>query len=190
MEYGEKAFAKLKHGLSYSLGFVSLLWIILILDFILPIDFASFGVYPRTFFGLIGIPLSVFLHSGISHLVSNSIPLVVLMTTLLIVYPKPAFPAMFFMVIYSNILVWILGRSANHIGASGLVYSLAAFLIAAGYFKKRPFFALVALVIGFLYGGLVWGIFPGLVGWYVSWESHLFGAIVGVYLAHFYKKDL
>lgn len=190
MEYNQKAFAKLKHGLSFSVGFVILLWVILILDFILPIDFTSFGVYPRSLSGLIGIPLAVFIHSGISHLVSNSIPLIVLMTTLLIVYPKPAFPAMFFMVIYANILVWLGGRSASHIGASGLVYSLVAFLIAAGYFKRRPLFAIVALAIGFIYGGLIWGVVPGLVGWYISWESHLAGAIVGAYLAYFYKKDL
>ncbi|MBK9500794.1 MAG: rhomboid family intramembrane serine protease [Leptospiraceae bacterium] len=99
----------------------------------------------------------MFLHSGFSHLASNSLPLIFLMATLLIVYPKPAFPAMLFMVLYANILVWIFGRSAYHIGASGLVYSLVAFLIAAGYFKRRPLFAIIAFIIAVLYGGLVWG---------------------------------
>lgn len=190
MDYQQKGFEKLKQGLGTSLVFLAILWGIAISDFILPMDFTTLGVYPRSLFGLIGIPLAVFLHSGFSHLASNSFPLLVLMTTILIFYPKVAFPSMFFMVIYTNILVWIFGRSAYHVGASGLVYSLVAFLIAAGYYKKRPLFALVALVIGFLYGGLVWGVIPGFVGWYVSWESHLFGAVVGVYLAHFYKKDL
>ncbi len=190
MDYNQKGFEKLKIGLTYSIGFVVILWVLAILDFVLPFDFTTLGVYPRTLFGLIGIILSPFFHSGFSHLASNSLPLLFLMTALLIFYPKPAFPAMLFMVVYTNLLVWIFGRSAYHVGASGLVYSLVAFLIAAGYFKRRPLFALLALVIGFFYGGLVWGVVPGLVSWYVSWETHLFGAIVGVYLAYFYKKDL
>ena len=190
MNYNQKGFEKLKYGFSYSFGFVVLLWTIAIIDLLLPIDLTTLGVYPRTLFGLIGIPLSVFLHSGFSHLASNSLPLLFLMATLIIVYPKPAFPAMLFMVLYANILVWIFGRPAYHVGASGLVYSLVAFLIAAGYFKRRPLFAIIAFIIAIVYGGLVWGVVPGLVGWYISWESHLFGAIVGVYLAHFYKKDL
>ena len=146
MSYNQKGFEKLKHGFSYSIGFVALLWVIAVIDLLLPMDLTTLGVYPRSILGLIGIPLSVFLHSGFSHLASNSLPLIFLMATLIIVYPKPAFPAMLFMVLYANILV--------------------------------------------LYGELVWGVIPGLVGWYISWESHLFGAIVGVYLAHFYKKDL
>jgi len=190
MDYNQKGFQKLQNALSYSIGFVVILWILSVIDFVLPFDLTTLGVYPRTFFGLIGIILSPFFHSGFSHLASNSFPLIVLMTSLLIFYPKPAFPAIFFMVVYTNLLVWIFGRSAYHVGASGLVYSIASFLIAAGYFKRRPLFALVALLIAFFYGGLVWGVVPGLVNWYISWETHLFGAVVGVYLAYFYKKDL
>ncbi len=122
MDYNQKRFVELKNGLSYSIGFVVILWVIAVIDFVMPFDLTTLGVYPRTFFGLIGIILSPFLHSGFSHLASNSFPLLVLMTSLLVFYPKPAFPALFFMVVYTNILVWFCGRSAFHVGASGLVY--------------------------------------------------------------------
>lgn len=190
MENHTKVTVNLKNSLVFSFVFVVILWIITTVDFLLPLDFTKLGVYPRTLFGLIGIPLGVFLHSGFSHVASNSIPLIFLMSTIFIFYSRVAIPSMIFMVLYTNILVWILGRPAYHVGASGLVYSLVAFLIAAGFYKKAPLSAFIALVIGILYGGLIWGAIPGLVNWYISWETHLFGAIVGVYLAYFYKKDL
>ena len=80
-----------------------------------------------------------------------------------------------------------MGRSAYHVGASGLVYALATFIIAAGFYHRKPFSIFLALFIGFIYGGLVWGVVPGLVDWDVSWEGHLAGAVVGVYLAKFYR---
>ena len=112
-----------------------LLWIIAIIDLLLPIDLTTLGVYPRTLFGLIGIPLCVFFAFWFSHLASNSLPLLFLMATLIIVYPKPAFPAMLFMVLYANILVWFWTTCISY-WCEGLVYSLVAFLIAAGYFKQ------------------------------------------------------
>lgn len=182
---------KYKESIRNAFIFVLLLWVIALLDFLLPLDFRKLGVNPRTLTGLIGIPCAVFLHSGFSHVASNTIPLLVLISVILAFYSSVAIPAMFFMVIFTNSLVWIIGRGdAYHIGASGLVYSLAAFLIAAGFYKKAFLSGLIALVIATLYGGLVWGIIPGVVDWYISWETHLLGAIIGVYLAHFYKKSL
>lgn len=181
---------KLRTSISYSIVFVVFLWIITGIDFLIPIDFTKLGVYPRTLFGLLGIPIAVFLHSGFTHVASNSIPLIVLMSIMILFYNKIAFIAMFFMIIFTNSLVWVLGRPAYHVGASGLVYSLVAFLIAAGFYKRAPLSIFISAIIGLLYGGLIWGAIPGLVSWYVSWETHLFGAIMGVYLAYFYRKYL
>ncbi|MDZ4725381.1 MAG: rhomboid family intramembrane serine protease [Leptospira sp.] len=177
----------LTKSIQYSLTFVCLLWLITLLDFLIPLDFTTLGVYPRSVTGLIGIPLAVFLHGGFSHVAANTIPLLILTSTLLMFYSRIALISMFYMIIFSNTIVWVMGRSAYHVGASGLVYALATFIIAAGFYHRKPFSIFLALFIGFIYGGLVWGVVPGLVDWDVSWEGHLAGAVVGVYLAKFYR---
>jgi len=83
-------------------------------------------------------------------------------------------------------LVWLMGRSASHIGASGLIYSLAAFNITFGFLQKKILNIIVSLVVVFLYGGLIWGVFP--TRFYISWEGHLFGAIAGIFLAYMFNK--
>lgn len=181
---------KFDKSIKISLGLVALLWIITVADFLIPLDFTRLGIYPRTFFGLVGIVFSPFLHTGFHHVASNSIPLLILMTVMLSFYQTVAFESVFYMILFTDVLVWMLARPAYHVGASGLVYSLAAFLIAAGFFKRKAMSAFIAAAVALLYGGLVWGAVPGLVDWYISWEAHFFGATTGVYLAHFYKRKL
>ena len=81
----------------------------------------------------------------------------------------------------TNVLVWLFARPSLHIGASGIVYGIAFFLIFYGFFKKDFKSLLISLIIIFFYGGLVYGLFPNQPG--ISWESHLIGAIVGGYTA-------
>jgi len=103
-------------------------------------------------------------------------------------YEKHALEVIIESVLLGGILVWIFGRSASHIGISGLIYSLAAFLIMAGLLKKDIKSLLVSVLILFLYGGLIWGVFPGR--FWISWEGHLFGAAAGVLIAFaLFKKQ-
>jgi membrane associated rhomboid family serine protease len=157
------------------------LWGVFFADLLLPWNLASFGIYPRTLSGLIGIPLHPFLHGSMGHLISNSIPLVVLTWLLFAAYGKRTYGLMTGFVLLGGLLVWVFGRSAFHIGASGLIYAEAAFLVAMGIMARRFLDLLVALLVIFLYGGMVWGVLP--VNPYVSWEGHLMGVVAGVFIA-------
>ena len=175
----------MKNSIVIALSVLALLWIILIFDFIIPIDFNKFGIIPRDTGGLKGILFAPFLHLNWSHLLSNSMPLVVLLSGLFWLYNKVAIRVLIFSTLIGGGLVWILGREAFHIGASGVIFSLVAFFIASGIFKRDFKAILLAIFVFFMYGGVVWGIFPTQSG--VSWEGHLFGFITGIGLAYFYR---
>lgn len=170
-----------------ALYFVGFLWIVLILNYLVFfIDFNIFGIYPRSIFGLIGIITWPFLHGGILHLVSNSIPLIVLLSITLSFYNRVALKVITIIIILGGLLVWLFGRAAIHIGASGLIYGLAAFLFASGIFKRDPKSIIIAIIIFLLYGGMIYGVLPVKSG--MSWEGHLFGAIAGIFCAYIYRK--
>lgn len=175
-------------NIRYILIFILILWGIRIIDFLLPMDLNQFGIVPRTSTGLLGIIFAPFLHGNFYHLISNTIPVLALLLILFSFYPKIAWVVIIESVLIGGGLVWLFGRSASHIGISGLIYSLATFLIVAGIYKKDIKSILVSIAVLFAYGGLVWGIFPGK--YWVSWEGHLFGAITGGVLAYFqFKKS-
>ena len=161
--------------------FILFLWLVKVLDTLLPVDFGQFGIIPRTFHGLIGIGLAPLIHGNYYHLISNTVPLFVLLLSLFTFYKKQALGVIIASVIIGGLLVWLFARSASHIGISGLIYSLAAFLITAGIVKKDIKSLLISVLVIIFYGGLVWGVFPGRFG--ISWEGHLFGAIAGVLIA-------
>lgn len=176
----------LKGTFLYVLVFIGLLWGIKIIDILIPFDFTQFGIVPRTMKGLTGIIFAPLLHANIFHLISNTIPAFVLLLVLYSFYKKEAFIVILLSVIIGGGLVWVFGRSASHVGISGLIYSLAAFLITAGFIKKDIKSLLISVVIIAIYGGLIWGVFPGR--FWISWESHFFGALVGVFLASYLFK--
>ena len=128
-----------------------------------------------------------FFTRGIRHLLSNTIPLITLLIVLNTIYPTKTLAVFLFVTLAGGMLVWIFGRDANHIGASGLIYGLVAFLIVNGILEKKYIPILVSIGIGVVYGGLIWGIFPSVRS-YISWEGHLFGAISGVLIAFLLKK--
>ena len=175
----------MKNSIVIALSVVALLWIILIINYIIPIDFNQFGIIPRRTEGIKGILFAPFLHLNWSHLISNSMPLIVLLTGLFWLYNKVAIRVLALSVIIGGGLVWILGRTAFHIGASGVIFSLVAFFIASGIFKKNLKAILLAVIVFFMYGGVVWGVLPGQPG--VSWEGHLFGFLTGIGLAYFFR---
>lgn len=151
---------------------------VLLVDVLIPFRVNSFGIIPRTQIGLIGIFTSPFLHNGLQHLISNSIPLVVMLLVLSVFYEKKWMPVVAFIVLIGGGLTWLFGAHGNHIGASGLIYGLAGFLIANGIVEKNMKSLTITIVIGVLYGGLIFGVLP--TNRLISWEGHLFGAIGGV----------
>ena len=170
----------------YIIQFIVLIYAIYVIDIFIPIT--KFGIVPRTIDGLIGVFTAPFLHHGIWHLVSNTIPLIVLLTVLNHFYPKKTISVVLFTVLSGGILVWIFARKANHIGASGLIYGLVAFLITNGFLERKSVPILVSIAVALVYGGLIWGIFPSLRS-HISWEGHLFGAVSGVLIAFLLKKS-
>jgi membrane associated rhomboid family serine protease len=168
--------------------FVFLMWLSKITELIFETDLSQFGIHPLSADGLYGIILSPFIHADFRHLINNSLPLFLLSAALFFFYSEVALQVFIFTWILSGLFVWFAGRSAWHIGASGMVYGLASFLFFSGIIRK--YFRLVALslLIVFLYGSMVWGIFPGLYE-NVSWESHMLGFFAGIALSIFYRKE-
>ena len=162
------------------------MWLVYTVEMYLTFDFGILGIYPRKITGLIGVFTAPMIHADALHLASNTFPLVFLGSTLYLFYNKIPSYIFFQCYLFPGILVWLFGRSSYHIGASGLIYGLAFFLISFGIFRKDFKSLFISLVIILLYGGLFYGVLPIKPG--VSWESHLMGAIVGVATASVYSK--
>ncbi|MBE3084788.1 MAG: rhomboid family intramembrane serine protease [Bacteroidetes bacterium] len=188
--FDEDAFYRKKLLLSIIIPgiFISLMWLVKIIEVLFEIDFSGFGIYPLTVRGLPGIIFSPFIHADINHLFNNSLPLFFLSVALFYFYSEVAMKVFTWTFFLTGLFVWIAGREAWHIGASGLVYGLASFLFFSGIIRR--YFRLIALslLIVFLYGSMVWGIFPGIYK-NVSWESHMLGFFSGVVLAVWYRKE-
>jgi membrane associated rhomboid family serine protease len=176
-----------KGKLITTLVVVAVVWFFYILTLIFP-GMKEYGIVPRSVGGLWGIIMSPLLHGNFSHLLSNTIPLAVFTFVLLIFYERMALWVIVGSVLIGGLLVWLLaGGDENHIGASGLIYALAAFLITSGLIRKKWMLMIVSVVLGIAYASLIWGVIPGIAGTNVSWEGHLFGAIAGVGLAFLFK---
>jgi len=186
----ERAFFRKKLGLSMLIPgvFVFLMWLVKIIEFLFDLDLSKFGIYPFSPEGLPGIIFSPFIHANFGHLFNNSLPLFFLGTALFYFYSEIAVKVSLWTYFLTGMLVWLAGRNAWHIGASGLIYGLASFLFFSGIIRK--YFRLVALslLIVFLYGSMVWGIFPNIYK-DVSWESHMLGFISGIILAVIYRNE-
>tara|TARA_Y100001968_G_C19382357_1_gene731003 strand:- start:126 stop:788 length:663 start_codon:yes stop_codon:yes gene_type:complete len=142
-----------------------------------------FGVYPQTIGGLKGIILSPFIHGSIKHLFNNIVPLFFLLSAMIHFYDKLAYIIYLCIHIGCGIILWFIGREVFHIGASGVVYGLASFMFFSGIIRRNTQLLAFSLLITFLYGSMVWGIFPETVKKGVSWEAHLSGAIIGLLLS-------
>jgi membrane associated rhomboid family serine protease len=168
--------------------FVFIMWLVKIIEVLFDLDLSNFGIYPLSLEGLPGILFSPFIHANFGHLFNNSLPLFFLGTALFYFYSEIAIRVSLWTYLLTGTLVWFAGRNAWHIGASGLIYGFASFLFFSGIIRK--YFRLVALslLIVFLYGSMVWGIFPNIYR-EVSWESHMLGFISGIVLAVWYRKE-
>jgi membrane associated rhomboid family serine protease len=162
------------------------MWVAHLISLLLKEDFSRMGLLPRNLVGLLGIITSPLIHADFAHLISNTIPLIILGWIIFSSYPKLSYLLFVFIYFLTGLLVWIFARQVYHIGASGVVYGFVSFLFFSGIFRRDNKSIALALVVTFLYGGLVWGMIPGLKG--ISWESHLFGAITGLIAAYLFRK--
>jgi len=174
------------HSLVLPAAFVLVFWIIEIIERSLGISLVQFGVYPLHVKGLPGILFSPFIHSDFNHLISNSIPFFILMFALIYFYRRISYRIFIQLYLLAGICVWLSGREAWHIGASGVVYAMAAFHFVSGIIRNDVRLLTLSVVVVFLYGGMVWGMFP--INPDVSWEGHLWGAVSGVVLAFYYRR--
>lgn len=167
--------------------FVLLLWLIHLASNLFDWDLSHFGVYPLHIKGIPGVFLSPLIHGNFEHLISNSLPLLILGTMLFYFYPKSALKVFVLLYFVTGIWVWFGARPAFHIGSSGIVYGLASFIFTCGALLRNIRLMAVSLLVVFLYGSLIWGLFP--IDWRISWESHLSGFVLGVVLAFIFKHE-
>ena len=170
--------------------FVLIIWSIKILETISGISLSDYGLEPHTLKGLRGLITMPLLHSDFSHLSSNTLACFVLLFGLYLFYKDFASILFILLYLFSNFSTWIIGDSGTiHIGASGLVYALAWFHILSGFIKKNKQQAAFGLLVIFLYGSVVWDIFPMFQeSAHISWQGHLGGAITGLVFAIYYRK--
>lgn len=179
------------NGIFFPFLFVAVLWIIHFGLYVFKVDPAVFGLFPRSFIHWYGIATYQLVHDhrGLGHLFSNSIPLLVLGSIIFYFYRGIAFAVFFWVYVMTAVWLWAVGRSGTcQIGASGLVYGFVSFLFFSGIFRWDRRLLVLSLLVIFLYGSIIWGMFP-IVAENISWEGHLLGFISGVITAFFYRHE-
>lgn len=174
------------HSLIFPVFFQLVIWSVWIVARVLSASLVKLGIYPRHVSGIKGVLFAPLIHGDLSHLTSNALPLFLLMVALFYFYRTIAYRVFFISWLAVGILVWFAGRDAYHIGASGIIYALAAFLFFSGIIRNHIPLMAISLLVAFLYGSMVWGMFPMIPK--ISWESHMLGAVVGIFLAVIYHK--
>jgi membrane associated rhomboid family serine protease len=162
-------------------------WLVKFAELVLQTDFVRFGVHPRHLRGLIGLLTSPLVHADFSHLINNSVSFFILSTALFFFYRKLALRIFVLNYFFAGLFLWLVGRDAYHIGASGVIYGLAAFLFCSGIMRSDVRLLTISLVVTFLYGSLIWGLLP--IDPKISWDGHWAGAISGFLIALAYKNQ-
>lgn len=179
-------FHRLSESAVVPFRFSLLMVLVFLIQLLFNIDLGFLGIMPHMYSGLIGILFAPLIHGSSMHLYANIFPVIILGSSLYFFYDRVADTVFFYCYFLTNGIVWLFGRPYYHIGASGLVYGLAMFLIALGFFRGSVKSIVISILILFFYGGIVYGILPTDKN--ISWESHLSGAIVGMLLAFFSSK--
>jgi membrane associated rhomboid family serine protease len=177
---------KFYHSLVFPSFFLLLIWMIKITEVALEMDFVRLGLFPLEASGLRGILFAPMIHADFKHLFDNSLPLYLLSIAIFYFYRPVSYRVFFLVWFISGLIVWLTARPAYHIGASGLVYGFASFVFFSGVIRNNIHLLAISLIVVFLYGSLVWGIFPYDLR--ISWESHLVGGLTGLGMALFYRN--
>lgn len=181
---------KLIGAISIPLLLLFIMWVVKLVEVIFDLSFVRFGTQPLHLDGIQGIVLMPFIHSGFSHLIANTSSFFVLSIALFYFYRDLSLKVLIWIWLLSGIWVWFGGRESWHIGASGVIYGLSSFLFVSGMIRKNTQLAALAMVVAFLYGSMIWGIFPDFFPKEnISWEGHLGGFVAGIILAIYYRKS-
>ncbi|HMX39143.1 MAG TPA: rhomboid family intramembrane serine protease [Saprospiraceae bacterium] len=172
----------------FPLLFVALMWMIHLYQDISGFDVGTYGIMSRRVWGLRGIFTAPLVHGSWQHLISNSIPFLVLSVMNLYFYRKVAMRAFWMIYLLTGAAVWLFARPVSHIGASGVVYGLVSFLFWNGIFRRSLRSIILAAIVMLVYSGMFAGVLPEQEG--ISWESHLLGSIVGIFASFWYKTEL
>lgn len=162
------------------------LWVLEIYEWYYDKSFTTWGILPRKIGGLKGIITSPFIHSDFEHLISNSIPLFTLSAIMVFFYRRVAVASFVIIYLLTGFIVWLFARHSYIVGASGVVYGLVSFVFFAGVFRRNIKSIVLSLIVLTVYSSFFAGVLPQEER--VSWESHLFGALVGVFTAYLFKN--
>jgi len=165
-----------------------LIWVVYWVELVIGVNFNEMGVKPRTLLGLRGVVLSPFIHGSLEHLYNNTIPLGILLSALWYFYRDVAWKVLVYGILLSGLITWLIGRTSYHIGASGFIYVLASFIFFKGIFSSHFRLVALSLIVVFIYGSMLWYIFPVKDG--MSWEGHLAGFLTGLFLAKVVKASI
>lgn len=183
----ETNFAAFFQSLLITLVFVGTLWLVTGIETLARLDFGFLGILPRSAEGALGIFTGPLVHGSLAHLYSNSVPLALLCFGLFYLHSRIGLEVFLIIYFFSGLFVWISARDAYHIGSSGIVYGLVAFLFFMGVLARDYRSVLLAVLVVVFYGGMFYGLVPSDGD--LSWESHLFGALTGLFCAfYFFKK--
>lgn len=172
------------------MAFVAIIWLVKCVEVVFHLDFSSLGIKPLQVDGLPGIVCFHFLHGSWSHLFANTLPIIVLGFCLYYFYKPIATKIWLLIMLSTGLLVWCGARGGIHIGASALIYGLAYFLMISGFIRRNRSLVIVSLLVIFLYGSLIWGLYPKYaIENHISWEGHLAGFVMGIALAIVYRKE-
>jgi len=166
---------------------IGILWLIELYNSSVGHSLGVWGIHPRTVDGLFGILVWPLLHANMSHLIANTLPFAILSWFILLRGFREYILVTIGITLLAGLATWLFARSAIHIGASGLIFGYFGFLVAAAWYEKSLSSFVFAFLTVFLYGGIVWGIFPQ--GPQVSWEGHFFGLVAGIILASYTEPD-
>lgn len=174
-------------GWQYIVYFVLLLWVIESAEELFNISFSPLSIFPQNLFGLVGVIFAPFLHSNYDHLIANSLPLLLLGGLLFYGYPVSKWKTIAIVWVISGVGVWLFGRPSYHLGASGIVSGLFYFLFFASIFRRDKRSIALMFIAVLMYGGILLGILP----WdpKISFESHLFGAVGGIFSALLFRSQ-
>ncbi len=186
MSVNSKVKRDFKRSLIIVSAFILLLWLVEILDRGFTLQLFRLGIYPREPEGLWGILFSPLIHGTWNHLLSNSFALLILGAVLFYGYPRAALPVLLLVYLVSGVCVWLFARSSYHFGASGLTHGMMFFIFTIGVLRRDRLSIALSMIVFFIYGGMVWSIFPQEPG--ISYESHFFGALAGVIAAFLFRN--